>query len=170
MSNIGRLSATHSVVEILKRIREGVLDPNDLSIQDRRICVAYLRFEGYTQSEIAEVLNVHRQTILRDEKANRREAAKLVNDINVNSVACGLIAWSGQLRAKAIRQKDYALAWKIQTELVGKLQSLGYLPRSPERHQVQIENFVDLVQLATKQVDADVIEPEVDSKNALPKL
>lgn len=167
MSNIGRLSTTHSVVKILKHIREGLLDLSDLSIQDRRSCVAYLRFEGYTQSEIAEIFKVHRQTILRDEKANHREAAKLVDDIDVKSVAGSLIAWASQLRAKAIRQKDYALAWKIQTELVSNLQSLGYLPRSPERHQVQIATFVELVQLATKHVDAQVIEPEVDSKNAL---
>ena len=152
-------------IEILRRIREGQLDPKELPIHCRRICVAYLRFEGYTQEEIAEIFKVHRLTILRDEKANRKEVAKLVNDIDVRSVAGGLITWARQLTAKAIRKEDYALAWKIQRELVGELQSLGYLPRSPEQHQLQIGTFVDLVGLASEQsvgpvVDAEVLLPE----------
>jgi len=123
--------------------------------------------EGYTQEEIAQIFKVHRQTIIRDEKANRREAAKLVDDIDVKSVAGNLIVWAGHLAAKALREKDYGLAWKIQRDLISDLQSLGYLPRSPEQYHVQIGTFVDLVQLATKKVDAEVIEPEDSSKNKL---
>ena len=63
-----------NVVDILKKIREGFLDPKEISVSDRRICVAYLRLEGYTQEEIAQIFKVHRQTIIRDEKANRKEA------------------------------------------------------------------------------------------------
>ncbi len=156
-----------NVVDILKKIRERSLDPKEISVSDRRVCVAYLRLEGYTQEEIAQIFKVHRQTIIRDEKANRREAAKLVDDIDVKSVAGNLIVWAGHLAAKALREKDYGLAWKIQRDLISDLQSLGYLPRSPEQYHVQIGTFVDLVQLATKKVDAEVIEPEDSSKNKL---
>lgn len=157
-----------NVVDILKRIREGFLDPKEISVSDRRVCVAYLRLEGYRQEEIAQIFKVHRQTIIRDEKANRLEAAKLVDEIDVKSTAGNLIIWARNLAAKALREKDYALAWKIQRELISDLQSLGYLPRSPEQYHVQIGTFVDLVQLATKKVDAEVIEPGASNKNELP--
>jgi len=159
---------TGNVVDTLKKIREGFLDPKEISISDRRVCVAYLRLEGYTQEEIAEIFKVHRQTIIRDERANRREAAKLVDEIDVKSVAGSLIAWARHLAAKALREKNYALAWKIQRDLVSDLQSLGYLPRSPEQYHVQIGTFLDLVQLAKTKVDAEVIEPGSNNKNKLP--
>ena len=159
---------TGNVVDILKRIRESSLDPKELSISDRRVCVAYLRLEGYRQEEIAQIFKVHRQTVIRDEKANRLEAAKLVDEIDVKSVAGNLIVWARNLTAKALKEKNYGLAWKIQRDLISDLQSLGYLPRSPEQYHVQIGTFVDLVQLAMKKVDAEPIEPEADSKNALP--
>jgi hypothetical protein len=65
-----------------------------------------------------------------------------------------LIAWARHLAAKALREKNYALAWKIQRDLVSDLQSLAYLPRSPEQYHVQIGTFLDLVQLAKTKVDA----------------
>lgn len=157
-----------NVVDILKRIRERSLDPKEISIPDRRVCVAYLRLEGYTQEEIAEIFKINRQTIIRDEKANRQEAARLVDEIDVKSVAGDLIISASHLSAKALREKDYGLAWRIKTELIDKLQSLGYLPRSPEKHHVQVGTFLDLVQLASTQVDAEVIEPEANNKNELP--
>jgi hypothetical protein len=155
-----------NVVEILRKIREGYLSPNDVPIHHRRICVAYLRCEGYTQMEIAEIFNVHRQTIIRDERANRKELAKLVNDIDVRSIAGGLIHWARQFTAKAIREKDYALAWRIQRDLVADLQSLGYLPRAPEQHQVQVATFVELVSLATEQMQG-AASPLLDEEQKL---
>ena len=159
---------TGSVVDILKKIHEQSLNPKEISTSDRRVCVACLRLEGYTQEEIAKIFRVSRQTIIRDEKANRRELARLVDDIDVKSFAGSLIDWARHLAAKALREKNYALAWKIQRDLVSDLQSLGYLPRSPEQYLVQIGTFVDLVQLATKKVDAKVIEPKSNNKNKLP--
>ncbi|MCJ7675972.1 MAG: hypothetical protein MUO33_12600 [Sedimentisphaerales bacterium] len=159
---------TKNVVDVLKRIRDGLFTPEEISISDRRVCVAYLRLEGYTQEEIAEIFKVHRQTIIRDEKAIRRELAKLVDEIDVKSYAGELIALARHLRAKALRGKDYSLAWNIERGLLSDLQGLGYLPRSPERHQVQIGTFVDLVQMAGKPVDAEVIEPWANNKNELP--
>lgn len=158
---------TDNVVDILKRIREGSLDPKEIRPSDRRVCVAYLRLEGCIQEEISQIFKVCRQTIMRDEKANRKDAAKLVDEIDVKSVAGNLIVWADNLAAKALREKNYALAWKIKRELVGELQSLGYLPRSAEQLNVQIGTFVDLVRHATKKVDAQVIESGASSKNKL---
>ena len=157
-----------NVIDTLRNINEGHINPKDISSADRRTCVAYLRLEGYSQQEIAEIFNVHRLTIIRDEKINRNKAAKLVDEIDIKAEAGNLIVYAKHLTAKAIREKDYNLAWKIQRELVSDLQSLGYLPKAPEQHQVQIGTFVDLVQLAAKQVDATLVENKVDKSGFLP--
>ena len=70
--------------------------------------------------------------------------------------------------AKAIRERNFALAWKIRRELVSDLQSLGYLPKAPEQHQLQIGTFVDLVQLAAEQVDNTIVENKVNVSGFLP--
>ncbi len=158
-----------NIVDILKKIRGGLLDPKKLTTSDRRTCVVYLRLEGCTQEEIAEILKVHRLTIIRDEKANHRETAKLVDEIDVKSIAGNTISLARHLIAKALREKDYALAWKIWREKTSDLQSLGYLPRSPEQHQVQIGTFLELVQLANMQpVEAKKIKVKAKKKKALP--
>jgi hypothetical protein len=74
--------------------------------------------------------------------------ARLVDELDVRSVAGGLIAWAKHLTAKAIREKDYALAWRVQREVVADLQSLGYLPKVAQQHDVRIGTFADLVKLA----------------------
>lgn len=157
-----------NVVDLPTKIREGRLAARQVPVDQRRICVAYLSLEGYTQEEIAEIFKVSRQTIIRDQKANRREAAKLVDEIDVKSMAGEHIAVARHFAAKAIRDKDYGLAWKIHRELIADLQSLGYLPRSPEEHRIQIGTFVDLVELAAKNVNADVLETESDERKLPP--
>ena len=148
-----------NVVTILKNLREGRIDLNEITVHQRRTCVRYLTLEGYTHEEIAEIFGVHRQTIIRDTKRNRQELSRLVDEIDVKSTAGGLIAWAKNLTAKAMKEKDYNLAWKIQRELISDLQGLGYLPKCPEQHHVQISTFVDLVGLAKECPDVNVIGP-----------
>lgn len=101
---------------------------------------------------------MHRHTIARDEKANRAEVARLVDELDVRSVAGGLIAWAKHLTAKAIREKDYALAWRVQREVVADLQGLGYLPKVAQQHEVRIGTFADLVKLAVEPNGAPPVE------------
>jgi hypothetical protein len=46
-------SNRRGAVQLLKRLREGTLDVSEISTHERRVCVAYLRLEGYTQEEAA---------------------------------------------------------------------------------------------------------------------
>ena len=140
-----------STIDILKRLREGQLQATDINTYERRVCVAYLRLEGYTQDEIAEIFEVCQRTVARDENANRKNLAKLVNNLDVKAIAGGLITWAKHLTAKAIKEKDYGLAWRVQRELVADLQGLGYLPKAAEKHAVQVGTFVDLAMLAIEQ-------------------
>jgi len=155
------------VIQVLNRLRNGDLAASEVSMQERRACVAYLRLEGYTQEEVAEVFGVSRQTVVRDERANRKETAKLVSDLDVRAVAGGLIRLAGHLRTKALKEKDYGLAWRIERELVGDLQGLGYLPKAAEQHNVHIATFADLAKLAVQ--DRSATHPRrFEAQRALP--
>jgi len=144
-------------LQLLKQLRQGGIQPSEIRTAERRVCVAYLRLEGYTQEEMAEIFGVHRQTIVRDEKANRQQAARLVDELDARSVAGGLIGWARHLAAKAVKDKDHALAWRIQRELVHDLQALGYLPKAADVHDVRVSTFADLAALATQ---GSVLSPD----------
>ncbi len=131
-------SGRRGALAILRRVRSGEMQPEEVCMHERRICVAYLRLEGYTAEEIAEIFDVHRQTISRDQKALRQEAGRLVDEMDARSVSGGLIAWARHLTARALKAKDMGLAWKIQKELVGELRALGYLPQAVARHDVHV--------------------------------
>ena len=139
-----------NALNLLQRVRSGDLPPEEVSTHDRRVCVAYLRLEGYTQEEIAEIFEVHRQTVTRDEAAIRKRAARFVDDLDVRAVAGGHVGWARHLTAKALKEKDYGLAWRIQRELLGDLQSLGFLPKAVEQHDVRVGTFVDLARMAVE--------------------
>lgn len=143
-----------NVIQLLQRIRQGAINPCTISAKLRQTCVAYLRLEGYTQVEIAEIFRVSRQTIIRDEKAIRKQYTSLVDELDVKSAAGELMATASQLAAKAIRKEDYALAWRIKCDLITKLQSLGYLPKVADKLNVSIATFADLIRLA-EDVDED---------------
>lgn len=155
-------------VEILKQLKSGEIPTHEVSLQERRACVAYLRLEGFTQEEIAEIFRVHRQTVARDERANRKWLAKLVGDIDEKAVAGGLIASGKHLFGKAMKEKDYALAWRIERELMGDLQSLGYLPKAAERHEVQISTFTDLAKAAAQEGEQEQAATEMQTRKELP--
>lgn len=144
------------VLEILRRLNVQELRPEEIGLHERRACVTYLRLEGYTRQEIADIFKVHPQTITRDEKANRKELAKLVTDIDVQAVAGGLAASAKHLYGKAMKEKDYALAWRIEREVISDLQSMGYLPKAAEQHQVHISTFTDLGKLAVQEEQAAI--------------
>ena len=106
-------SNRRGALELLRKVRSREVQPADVSPEERRVCVAYLRLEGYTQEEMAEIFQVHRQTIARDERVIRERTARLVDQIDVRAMVGGLISWGEHIAAKAMREKDYALAWKV---------------------------------------------------------
>ena len=150
-------SGRRGTLEILKRLRTGGLLPGELSMHERRTCAAFLELEGYTQEEMAEIFHVSRHTISRDLAANRKEAAHLVDDLDVRAVAGGHAAWANHLTARALKEKDYALVWKIKRELLADLQSLGYLPKVADRHEVRISSVADLMRLAIEQEEKQAL-------------
>ena len=101
------------------------------------------------------------------EELGWQEAARLVDELDVKAVAGGLIGWARHLAAKAMKEKDYALVWRIERELITDLQGLGYLPKAVEQHEVRIGTFVDLARLAVEKDGKEgLVEPP--SRGKLP--
>ena len=120
------------VIDLLSKLHCGSIRPDEVTTEERRTCVSYLRLEGYTQEEMAKIFDVHRTTIGRDEKIMAERAAKMIKDLKPQAMVAGLIAWAKHLTSKTLKEKDYGLAWKIQKELVDKLESLGLMGRRSE--------------------------------------
>lgn len=162
-----------NVVTTLKHIREGSINPKDIPARQRQLCVAYLRLEGYTQIEISEIFKVNRITIIRDEKIIRKGYKKLIDELDVKAIAGELIATASQLISKAVRKEDYGLAWRIRSELITKLQSLGFLPKAAEQVNIHMNSFVDLMRFAenleseeipdTKRIESSIIEEKTEN-------
>jgi len=134
-----------SVYKILKQIKEGSFEAKDLPKEQRQECVEVLTLEGQSVSSIASMLDRSEKTIKRDlEDIWQKNARKPTPEIALGLIA-EMISKSKSQQAHLMRlarsnegtiqersQAEY-LAWKIQSETVERLQSLGYLPSSPQK-------------------------------------
>ena len=82
--------------------------------------------------------------------------------MDAKAVAGGMIASARHLYNKALKEKDFALAWKITCDLQEKLQDAGYLPKAADKHELHISTFTDLATLAAE-------ETSVTGHEALPE-
>ena len=63
------------IPELIEQIHSGQLDINKLAAYVRQQCVGHLTLEGFTNSEIAQVLRISERTVSRDRAAVRRDHA-----------------------------------------------------------------------------------------------
>lgn len=129
-----------SVLELLRELRAGSLDPRHIGAEERRACVAYLTAEGYTVPEIAQILKTSDRTVHRDRERVRadnalRPSLDLIGEL-VGQLSCEAAASVQRLR-RLSREKEAPLAarieaersaWTVFREYVQSMQRLGYLP------------------------------------------
>lgn len=134
-----------SVLELILEIRQGKADPRILSVQDRQACVIHLMAEGLSVPEIAQFLKRNDRTITRDRRAIQ-EAAALSPDPNFAPRVAGQLVSEAVLCIDRIRRvsRDRETppgvkvdaersCFQILSELVARLQTLGYLPTAAQR-------------------------------------
>jgi len=133
-----------SAVQLLQEINSGTIDPSLFDRDSRQQCAELLTFEGYTHSQIAQVLKCSEKTISRDIKETRARnalipslafAKEYVGDafkkaMNHHNYLMRLARMKDASISEKI-QSEFA-AWKILKEFTEKLQSLGYLPSRPQ--------------------------------------
>jgi transcriptional antiterminator len=132
-------------LSLLQQIQQGAIDPRDLDKDVRQQIVEVLMLEGSSVSQIAQILKMSDKTIRRDIAVIRERnalspnidfAKKLVGDLVMKSEGhrSYLMRLARSQNAK-VGERSLAefYAWKVSTELVEKLQSLGYLPLVPHK-------------------------------------
>ena len=137
------------VYEMLKRIKEGELNPELLSRETRQTCIEALVGGGYSSGQIASLLNKSDRTIRRDLVELRKR-----NSISASPELTGMIG--GELlnfarnqccrlkqiaRSKDIeaveRAKVELMSWQVFKEGADKLHKLGFLPVAVRATQVK---------------------------------
>ena len=134
-----------SALQLLQEINSGLLDPKLLDKSSRQRCVELLIAEGYTYQHISQVLKVSEKTVSRDVKEIRARNA-LSPDIQFAKETIGdffrkALTHHNYLmrlaRSKSATNSEKAqsefLAWRVLRELIERMQSLGYLPSSPQQ-------------------------------------
>ncbi len=129
-----------SPITVLRGIQQGSLSPKSLPRETRLTCVEHLTGEGYTASEIAEILEISTRTAFRD-LGRIREANALERDPQVVKEMVGQAVLHARLAVARLRRigRDRSThasaqveaelgAWRVTKELTELLQRLGILP------------------------------------------
>ena len=149
------------VLALIQQIKEGRLQPKTLSVDDRRRCVEVLRAEGYSQAEIAQILQVSERTIHRDIQ-QIRETHALAPDPTFPERMIGELCQQAEVSIARLRRiarekntsameraMAESFAWKVCRELFEKLQSVGYLPKVPQSILAEVYQHTDVDAVAT---------------------
>lgn len=134
---------TTPVLTLLQHIQAGTLSPKALDRDARLDVVEALGCEGYTQYAIAQILHCSDRTVRRDLQAIRERnalhpapefvvhmAGELLRDAERRSAGLVRLARDTTASVSERAQAEF-FGWKIKSELVQRLQSLGYLPTQP---------------------------------------
>ncbi|MCA9293203.1 MAG: hypothetical protein KDA20_05260 [Phycisphaerales bacterium] len=159
------------VLDIIRDLKSGVLDPCNLAPEERQLCVAHLNGEGLSVAEIAKVLKVSDRTVQRDRKAILQSNRLEHNPQLAGEYAGWLIAEAeatvSRLRRTA-RDRETPAAVKIEAEkacfdirdrVIQRLQSLGFLPMATQRvHADLIHHTGEAQTLAEIQAEAQRLQ------------
>jgi hypothetical protein len=132
------------IFSLIQQLKDESLDPRTLPKELRQQCVEVLWTEGYGESSMAQILKRSEKTIKRDLQ-DIREKNALSPNLELARQIIGETVQRARLHqgylVRLARSKDATvsekaqseyLAWKVQKELVEKMQSLGYLPSRPQ--------------------------------------
>ena len=139
-----------AVLDVIRDINGGSVNPKQLSTAERRACVKHLGAEGFSVADMAQILKRNERTIARDRQVLQEEAA-LEHDPRL----CGQLA--GRLVSEAdcsiwrmrrvARDRETPPQTKVDaekncfaifSELIQRLQSLGFLPSAAQRIEARL--------------------------------
>ncbi|MFA5411286.1 MAG: hypothetical protein WC321_05445 [Candidatus Omnitrophota bacterium] len=143
------------IFALLQQIKDGTADASTFTKELRQGCVEVLLGEGSSVTLMAQVLKRSEKTIKRDIE-DIRERNAIAPDINLAKKIVGELLMYARINRdhlmKLARSKEVSVAEKAQSEycafkvfseLVTKLQSLGYLPLKPQAIVGDIFHHVD---------------------------
>lgn len=160
-------------VALLQQIQSGQTHTKTIALDDRRLLVAYLMSDGYSTAEIAQLLKVSDRSIERDKQAIRQSNA-LPKDPKLTEQLAGRLMVEAELVIQRIRRTSREKltppnvkvdgehrCFQIISDLVQRLQGLGYLPTASQRLEA------DVVHHAGEIPDIDMLGAELKRLRSL---
>jgi hypothetical protein len=128
---------------MIARIQARQIDPNKLSSKARkRIILFFIETQPDTPYwAIADLLDVTESYVCQVRKAFIKESSKELLDTDILSVARSLEMKASFLFRRAVELGDIGTAWRIEKELIEKLQSFGFVYKAPA--EIDIRNIND---------------------------
>ena len=142
--------AERPVLEVMRQIKAGSLDPRRLEVGERQACVTHLWGEGLSVAEIAQILKRSERTVARDRKVIQRANALTHDPEFAGEVGGRLLSEAelsiGRIRRvtrspdtpPAVRVEGERACFAIWVALCQRLQSLGYLPNATQKIEAQL--------------------------------
>ncbi len=141
---------------LLQKIKSGEINPRALKAEERQVCVDILILEeGLKKTQVAQLLCCTERTIRRDidtinEKNRQKPSLELAEKLIGKMLVRAEIHISHLMRlarskdgSPAERAQAEYMAWKIRVDLMGRLQTLGYLPLKPQAIVGDVFHHVD---------------------------
>lgn len=142
--------------EILKKIQSQEIDPQKITIEQRRACVSFLLHERkWTQTEIAEMLKCHKQTITEDKQWLRKNQSIFNVDLLVDETELiyDYIETAKIASARLFRKGLEKFAFEVEDKLIERLQSLGYIRKVANK--VEFRGQVSLLEMLNFERELD---------------
>lgn len=167
------------ILTLIQRIKDNLFDPKFLTKDQRIQCVEILLGEALTEAAIAQILKVSTKTITRDIQ-NLRERNALTPNINFAKQIIGdlvhkarlhhgylmRLARNREISGPAKVQAEFS-AWRVLSELIERLQSLGYLPQRPTEITGDLYHHLsDDSEQSIEEIKKMIIEIEIVSKES----
>jgi len=144
-----------SPITLLRELQSGTLAPAMLTAESRRACVEHLTSDGYSTSEISEVLKVAVRTVYRD-LAQAREANAIHRDPGLVDQFVGELVQQARQSISRLRRitrerdcphptrvEAERSAWTVAKELTETLQRLGFLPTAAQEIRADLTHRVE---------------------------
>jgi hypothetical protein len=132
--NIEDEKLTQFATTILKGIAEKTINPETLSIDQRRLCVQYMLHEKkWTQLEISEIMHTCRKTVQNDKEAILETNMVMLLRLDNRKWALELIHTAAMASARLFRKGREREAWQVEKECVEMMQTLGFVGKEPEK-------------------------------------
>ncbi|MDD5044187.1 MAG: hypothetical protein PHH69_05340 [Candidatus Omnitrophica bacterium] len=132
------------ILSLIQQVKDNTIDPKTLDKELRQACVEVFLVEGYSISGMAQILNRSEKTIHRDIEEIRDRNALSPNAELAKKLIGELLVYSRSHRdhlMRLSRSKEGSISERAQAEyyaarvwldLTARLQSIGYLPSSPQ--------------------------------------
>jgi len=135
------------ISELCSELTERKLNPNKLDRETQKQCIEFFKYgKRLNNNEIGDIMDLHRNsisTILKKINEEFQEVIKITDTYDREAIAAELTREKELVIEKLWEQEEYFLCYKILSQWVKDLQSLGVIYEKPQ--ELNINNREDIL-------------------------